>query len=345
MIELQDLCVDLPGFSLRKVSLRVARGEFFTLLGPTGAGKTLVLEAVAGMIPVGGGRILLGGRDVTAMAPEHRGIGIVYQDNALFPNLTVGQNIVYGLRYHRKNGRSPGKDLDFLIDRLSLAPLLKRSVNNLSGGENQRVALARALAVDPAVLLLDEPLSALDPNFREEIRGILKRLHHETGITVLMVTHDFAEAHFLAQRMAVINQGKIEQVGAVGAVFSRPATPFVARFVGMKNIFPAVFERTRAMVGDIAIQLPGPVNGSGCYVAVRPEDIEISPTTGPVAEDNTYLADVTGIMNHGFYSDVALDLSGVPFRAMVQSRRLYQMHLSTGDRVCAHFSPAAVHTL
>lgn len=345
MIRLEDMTVDLPGFCLQKINLTVENGEFFTLLGPTGAGKTLILESIAGLLPISGGRIYLNGRDVTRVAPEHRGIGIVYQDNALFPHLTVKENITFGLRYHKKNGQVPGKNFPVLIDRLSLEPLLNRSVENLSGGERQRVALARALAVDPEVLLLDEPLSALDPGFREEIRGILKRLHTETGITVLMVTHDFAEAHFLAQRAAVIHQGEIEQVGSVAEVFTRPATPFVAGFVGMKNIFPAVFHQNRALVDDLCITLSAPVNGSGKYIAIRPEDIRISPENFSPTVPNTVSGVISGIMNHGFYSEIGIKRADVQFQVMLQSSTLFRMKLSDGDRAFIQFDPSAVHIL
>ncbi|MEJ2723858.1 MAG: ABC transporter ATP-binding protein [Deltaproteobacteria bacterium] len=246
MIRVDKLCIDLPGFSIRSVDLSIEKGEFFTLLGPTGAGKTLVLEAISGLAPVTSGRIVVENREITRIAPEHRGIGIVYQDYALFPHLNVFQNITYGLRYHRMDHRESQKRVERFIEALNLGGLVNRSVSNLSGGERQRVALARALVVSPSVLLLDEPLSALDPNFREDLRKVLKELHCEMGITFLMVTHDFGEALFLADRAAVISQGRIEQVGKTDEVFQRPATPFVAEFVGMKNVFEAVFQGDKA---------------------------------------------------------------------------------------------------
>ena len=180
-------------------------------------------------------------------------MGIVYQDCALFPHLSVARNINFGLRYHRRStpaGRA--RCCDF-IDRLGLASLLDRSVTTLSGGEKQRVALARALATEPTVLLLDEPLSSLDPCFREEIRDLFRSLHRETGLTVLMVTHDFTDAHSLAQRVAVLNNGHVEQVGTVEEVFRRPLTAFVAGFVGMKNVLPVRVENGTHFIGNMAL--------------------------------------------------------------------------------------------
>jgi molybdate/tungstate transport system ATP-binding protein len=218
-------------------------------------------------------------------------------------------------------------------------------VENLSGGERQRVALARALAVNPSVLLLDEPLSALDPNFREEIRCILKRLHATTGITVLMVTHDFAEAHFLAHRTAIIHQGKIEQVGDVAEVFTKPATPFVAGFVGMKNIFPVVFHENQAWMDDLCITLATPVNGSRKYIAIRPENIQISCKKFPGNAPNAFSGVIAKVMNHGFYCEIEIKRDSVKFQVMLQSSTFYQMALSSGDPAFIQFAPSAVHTM
>ncbi len=345
MIQIRDLTVKLPGFILQNIDLRVGKGEFFTLLGPTGAGKTLILESITGMVPIHEGNIAINGKDVLKMPPEKRGVGIVYQDSALFPHLSVRKNIFFGLRYHGKTIRKSGKELDAVIKWFSLENLLDRSVENLSGGEKQRVALARALVVDPAVLLLDEPLSALDPNFRDEIRDILKTLHEKTGITVLMVTHDFAEAHYLAERTAVLNAGRIEQTGTVADVFHRPATPFVARFVGMKNIFPARFVKNFARVADLVFKIPHSDNGWGNYVAIRPEDIRISRKSISKSAENVFNGTVTNIFDKGIYSDIRLDVSGIAFKSILSSSSLYRMNLAEGETVCVAFAPEHVHMM
>jgi molybdate/tungstate transport system ATP-binding protein len=345
MIRVEGLSIHLPGFDLEGVDLSVSEGDFFTLLGPTGAGKTLVLESIAGLVPIDGGRIRIAGRDVSALPPEKRRIGIVYQDSALFPHLTVAENISFGLRYHRKNGKQPGDRIPFLVERFSLYRLLDRSVVHLSGGEKQRVALARALAVDPSVLLLDEPLSALDPNFREEIRDILKGLHRETGITVLMVTHDFAEAQYLAQRTAILNNGGIEQVGDIAAVFTRPRTRFVAEFVGMKNIYAARFDGSSAAVGRLTLTLASPPGKPAGYLAVRPEDVHLNAPGKASEWKNTFDGEVSRIQHQGFFSEVALRAGGIAVKSFVPSSTFLRLGLEPGGPVRWTVDPGDLHVI
>ena len=344
MIRLENMRIDLPGFSIRDVSLTVETGGFFALLGPTGAGKSLVLEAISGLTPVSGGRIWIGDREMTRVPPERRGIGIVYQDSALFPHLNVQKNIVYGLRYFKRDPEDSRKRLDRLVETLNLGHLLHRSVRRLSGGERQRVALARALVVDPDVLLLDEPLSALDPGFREEIRKVLKDLHRETGKTFVMVTHDFAEALFLADRSAVINRGAIEQVGGIEEVFQRPASPFVAGFVGMKNVFEAGFNGSRAHVGDLVMDLEGARDGDYKYVAVRPEDI-ILGRERTAKHANIWPARILRVDNHGPYYEVSARTGSVTFEVLVAKSILMELGLVEGAEVQVSLDPSVIHLL
>ena len=341
MIRIDDLTVRLPGFTLDRVCLTVASGEFFTILGPTGAGKTLILESIAGLVPVSGGRIHVGDREVTDLPPERRGIGIVYQDQALFPHLNVADNVRFGLRYRRRDPDAAAR-FERLVRRLELAPLLERGVAHLSGGERQRVALARALVVGPEILLLDEPLSALDPNFREEIRDLLKRLHRETGITVLMVTHDFSEAHFLAARTAVISAGRIEQVGSVAEVFQRPISPAVAGFVGMKNIFAARFQGTQVHVETVTLDLAAPAPETYRHVAVRPEDIELFPDA-PGAAANSLAGTVFRIDHQGVFCDVRVRCDGVVWQTLVPTGRLMAGGIAEGRPVWLRVPPDRIH--
>ncbi len=347
MICLENLNVSLPSFSLKSIDLTIETGEFFVLIGPTGAGKSLILESIIGMIPVTSGRIMLNGSDITHLAPEQRKISIVYQDQALFPHLSVYKNIVYGLRYCSTNWKDCRQQVDFLIEQLSLHHLLNRSAQNLSGGEKQRVALARALAVNPSVLLLDEPLSALDPNFREEIREILKTLHRKTGITILMVTHDFAETHFLAQKVGVINNGCIEQSGSLKEVFHGPKTPLVADFVGMRNIFPAGFKGNHAQVESLSILLDHPADNHAQYVAIRPEDVHIltDPTALSGRNGNQFDGVVSKILNMGFYCHVRVVANGLNLNAMMTTHDLLAGNIEENDPVILSIDPARIHTL
>jgi molybdate/tungstate transport system ATP-binding protein len=340
MICVEDLAVRLPGFSLERVDLEIAAGEAFALLGPTGAGKTLLLEAIIGAVPVDRGRISIDGRDVTRLPPERRHIGIVYQDQALFPHLTVEDNIRFGRRYCS----GPLPPLRPLTVRLGLERLLGRRIDSLSGGEKQRVALARALAVAPSVLLLDEPLSALDPNFREDIRGLIKALHRDMGITLLMVTHDFAEAHFLTQRTAVMNAGRLEQVGSVDAVFARPQTAFVADFVGMKNLFAACIDADWADLGRLRLRCRRQGNGRGT-VAIRPENVSVSCQPGAGPSVNRLEGRLRSILNRGFYADVRVDVDGLAFFAIDSRRELVRANLAEGDAVYVTIAPEDIHLI
>ncbi len=344
MIEIENLSVDFSGFSLNNIRLSIAKGEFFILLGPTGAGKTVLLEAISGLIPLKKGKIEVEGVDVTHFPPEKRGIGIVYQDHCLFPHLTVLENIRYGLHFHKMKKAEAEERLEWLLKRLNLRPLIDRSPANLSGGELQRVALARALIVKPSVLLLDEPLSALDPNFREEIRIELKRLHQETETTILMVTHDFSEVLFLADRTAVINQGKIEQVGEVAEIFQQPHTSFVAEFVGMKNVFPAKFKDSKALLQNLEIELGRETEDSHGYLAIRPEDIVVSRKRLSSSMRNNFKGVVSRIISQGFYYEIQVRVREVTFRALITKNALFELGLREGKPVYLSFKSTAIHT-
>ncbi len=342
MIEIRDLCVELPGFSLKNIRLSVEDGEFFSLMGPTGSGKSVLLEVMAGLLPVKSGSIHLHGRDITKMPPEKRGFGIVYQDCALFPHLTVRQNISYGLRYQR-NGKSAGDSLDTLAEQLGIRHLLDRSVHGLSGGERQRTALARALIVKPDVLLLDEPMSALDPNFRQDVQNILKNLHDKMGITFLMVTHNFGEVMFLSRSASVIREGRLMQTGRVSEIFERPANPFVAEFVGMKNIFPVNRENGLARLEGLDISI-GNDRGQGSHLAVRPEEIVIlKDEGGNKSRFNTFEATVQSIFPVGFYTEIRLLCSGHLFTAFATGRQAREMELGPDKSVLIFIPETATH--
>ena len=345
MIELQGVRIEVPGFTVADVDLTIEQGEFFCLLGHTGSGKSLLLEAVAGLMPTAAGRILLNGRDVTRLPPERRGIGIVYQDSALFPHLNVRRNIRYGLRHHGQSLAEAKPRLDRIMDLLDLKRLGRRGVSHLSGGERQRVALARALAVQPGVLLLDEPLTALDPNFREEVRRALKDLHREMGLTFLMVTHDFAEALYLAQRVAVIQGGSIRQTGETEEVFRRPATPEVAAFLGMRNIFEAIFGNGTVRFCDLECPFAGHGIEDAAHLALRPEDVAVSKT--PLDTDSwvAFTGRVETMINLGFQFEVGVRVGKALFTAFLTQRALLDMGLREGDEVSVGFDPSHAHAM
>ncbi|WP_435125913.1 ABC transporter ATP-binding protein [Halobaculum sp. D14] len=227
--------------ALDGVSLAVEEGEFFTLVGPSGCGKTTTLRVIAGLEPPTAGTVRFGGDDVADVPTEERGVGIVFQNYALFPHMTVRENVAYGLRFHDPPAdQSVDERVADLLDVVDLAGMGGREPDQLSGGQQQRVALARALAPQPEVLLLDEPMSALDARLREELRRQVKSIQAELGVTTVYVTHDQAEALAVSDRVAVMNDGRVEQVGTPREVYREPATQFVASFVGENNRFAGV---------------------------------------------------------------------------------------------------------
>jgi len=343
MINIENLRVEFPKFCLQDINLSISRGEFFVILGPNGTGKTVLLEAIAGLIPIKRGRIFIGGIEVTHLPPEKRGIGIVYQDYALFPHLTVLENVKYGLHFHEIEKTEAKKRLNHLLDQLNLRSITKRLPTNLSGGELQRVALARALMVKPSVLLLDEPLSALDSNFRGEMQLELKRLHQNINTTFLMVTHDFSEAFSLATRVAVINQGRIEQVGKVTDIFQKPNSPFVAEFVGMKNVFKVKFNGTKALLSDWELELARCVRKSQGYIAIRPEDIAISKEKPSSSMQNSTRGIVSKVLNQGFYYEIHIRTKKITFKALMTKMALFELGITKGVPIYLSFKTSAIH--
>ncbi|MBS3757934.1 MAG: ABC transporter ATP-binding protein [Desulfobacterales bacterium] len=343
MVKLRQLAIELTGFSLGRIDLNVQRGECFVLLGPTGSGKTLTLEAIAGILPISHGRIWINGTDVTRLPPEKRGIGIVYQDFALFPHLSVIENVTYGLRYCRKPHRPSRKRIDELMALTGIDHLSRRDVNTLSGGEKQRVALVRALSVNPSVLLLDEPLSALDRGIRYDIQKLLKSLHRETGTTFLMVTHDFTEAIFLGQRAAVLNNGRIEQAGPIMEILRHPKSPFVAKFVGIPNVFPANFEDNHAVMDGFALKLAHPPSEASTHIAIRPEDIRIHPAR-PEAPANILTGKVIDMADHGPYGEITVETAAATLKATLPRRELLEFYNLPPGEVFLQVPPDGIHT-
>ena len=263
------------------VDLGVAQGEFVSLLGPSGCGKTTLLRIVAGLLGVDRGTVRLDGKDITALPPHRRDVGVVFQNYALFPHLTVAENVAFGLKAHRRSATEINEAVKRFLELVHLSDFADRSVRALSGGQQQRVAVARALAVRPKLLLLDEPFSALDRKLRETMQIELRRLLRELGTTSVFVTHDQDEALTMSDRIAVMNRGAIEQLDTPEAIYRRPATAFALEFVGLSSRLAgtALGTENGLVTVDTAfgrLVAPGSfVKGAPVLLAVRPERIKV----------------------------------------------------------------------
>ncbi len=263
--------------ALTGVDLTMKPGEFIALLGPSGCGKTTVLRTLSGLEQVTEGRILIDGEDIVNVPVNKRDMGMVFQSYSLFPHMTVLENVEFGLRMRKVDAASRARRSTEALEMVGLGHLGGRYAHQLSGGQQQRVALARALVTRPRVLLLDEPLSALDAKVRVQLRDEIRRIQTELGITTLFVTHDQEEALAVADRVAVMNAGNIEQIGTPEELYTAPATPFVANFVGLSNRIPAVLSGHEVTVYGTKMQLLGEAPADGDVLAmVRPEDILIA---------------------------------------------------------------------
>ena len=278
MIEVEDVSKHFGTFAaLDRVSLRVNKGKLVALLGPSGSGKTTLLRILAGLEQPDSGRIRLDGVDATGLGTRDRRVGFVFQHYALFRHMSVAENIAFGLKV-RKGPHRPSKAVitervETLLDLVQLGGLAGRYPSQLSGGQRQRVALARALAVEPRLLLLDEPFGALDAQVRKDLRRWLRHLHDEMGLTGVFVTHDQEEALEVADEVVVMNKGRIEQIGSPSEIYDSPATPFVYRFLGNVNAVPCSVSGGSAVVGGLHVG-GGTVDGGG-VAFVRPHDVEL----------------------------------------------------------------------
>jgi spermidine/putrescine ABC transporter ATP-binding subunit len=291
------------------ISLQVQDGEFFSLLGPSGCGKTTLLRTIAGILQPDSGSIRLGGRDVTRVPIYARNMALVFQSYALFPHLTVFENVAFGLRMRKEKEAAVHKRVESVLELVRLAGFGTRYPAQISGGQQQRVALARALVVHPDLLLLDEPLSNLDARLREEMRTEIRQIQRKVGITTILVTHDIHEAFALSDRIAVLNGGRVEQIGTPSEIYQTPKTRFVAEFAGQANHFEgqvAALDRGRALVETGAgVSFWVSVNGGAMRqgepvrVMLRPERVRFDPAPGAnrfkaQIEDATYLGGTTG---------------------------------------------------
>jgi len=308
--------------AVRGLDLEIREGEFFTLLGPSGCGKTTALRSLAGFIQPTAGRIFIGDRDVTNVASEKRGVGMVFQNYALFPSMNVRENIAFGLAVRKAPKAEQRRLVDEIADRTGLASAqLDKNVAELSGGQQQRVAIARALVLTPKILLLDEPLSNLDAKLRVQLREQLKQLQNEVGVTTVYVTHDQEEALTLSDRIAVLDAGQLQQVGTPEEIYDRSATSFVCRFIGESNrLTPAVLRRLResAAASDAASDLPLLDENAESYV--RPEKVAVTvgaPASGAAEGVLSVTGTVEGRTYHGSHSVYTVMVDDAALRVSV----------------------------
>jgi molybdopterin-binding protein len=358
VIDARGLSARVGSFRLDDVTFTVPKGAYGVVIGPAGSGKTTLLETIAGITPQTGGSLSLDGKPATALPPELRSLGLVYQHGFLFPHLSVEANIAYGA--------SDTELAREVATRLGAWGLRDRAVESLSGGERQLVALARALARQPSILLLDEPFSALDPRRRETTRRELRRIHREWGLTVLQVTHDFTEAGLLGDIAILLDSGRVLQSGRPDEVFRKPASSYVAEFLGAENVFAG----TARVLPDLSpdFQLGSDSNfGAGhhavefrtgpltiyavansvetpSYAVIRAEEVQLSlEAQASTSARNHFRGRITEISTLGALTRVSLEVDGTPLVAALTTRSAQELALAVGVEAYASFKAMAVH--
>jgi len=319
--------------ALEDVSLEVPGGELLALLGPSGSGKTTLLRIIAGLETADSGSVLYHDEDVTGRSVRDRNVGFVFQHYALFRHMTVFENIAFGLRVRRRPDREVKERVNELLRLIQLESLGRRYPSQLSGGQRQRVALARALAAEPKLLLLDEPFGALDAKVRQELRTWLRRLHHEIHVTSIFVTHDQEEAFEVADRVVVMNKGKIEQVGSPQEVFDHPATSFVMDFLGNVNVFHGRVEAGRAHVGGLDVDYPEHTDSDArpATAYVRPHELDVHRQS---MNGSSIRASVVRINSMGAAVRVGLQGdNGEPLQVDLNRDRFAELNLAVGETV------------
>ncbi|MFA5332781.1 MAG: ATP-binding cassette domain-containing protein [Methanoregula sp.] len=348
MLRIESLTITLGEFTVRDVSLEIRPDEYFIILGPTGAGKTVLLETIAGIHVPDAGKIFLGDREITATEPRLRNIGMVYQDYMLFPHLTVEENIAFGLKLRKVSREEQHALVNEMYALLEIGHLARRYPGSLSGGEQQRVALARALVLKPEILLLDEPMSALDGRTRERMRRELSRIRKLTGTTIVQITHHFDEVFALADRIAIMREGQIIQVGETTEVFLHPSNTFIAEFLGIGNIIRG----TATKAGNIFQVIPekGPVffTASGMagevVATLHAEDVILSQEPFASSARNCLAGTVLELVPSGSTVRVILDV-GFPLMALLTRESCRDLNLQPGCRMYATFKASAMHVI
>ncbi len=348
-IELREIVKKFGALeAVSNVSLKIRDGELFTLLGPSGCGKTTILRLIGGFHQSDQGVISFGGKNVTGIPPYERNIGMVFQNYALWPHMTIYDNVAYGLKLKKVSKGDIGNKVTHALGLVNLKGLETRYPGQLSGGQQQRVALARALVLNPDVLLLDEPLSNLDAKIRLQVRAEIRKLQKELAITTIYVTHDQEEALTLSDRIAVINQGVVQQIGTPWDLYERPANPFVADFIGINNLIPGQVEDGNGDAGAVKVKTAVGLftsesdsrlrQGDKCMLCVRPETASIEETAqGPECNAVCGAVSFASFIGNAIRYDVEME-NGATFRVDIQNPRNHKPH-GIGDRVQVVFSP------
>jgi len=338
----------LGDFHLHDISFTVETGEYFVILGPTGAGKTIILEMIAGIHTPDQGRIRWNDENITRAEPRDRNIAVVYQDYMLFPHLTVRENIGFGLRQRRTEQQAIRQAVDATAGLLGIDHLLGRYPATLSGGEQQRVALARALILKPRVLLLDEPMNALDSSMRERMRKELARIHQLTGTTVIQITHHFEDVFALADRVAIMREGRIVQIGEPSEVFWHPEDTFVAGFVGIGNLIKGMAKKAGNLTGittDSGVTIIAASGADGPVIAtLHAEDVIVSKDRVASGTRNCLPGTVLDLVPSESTIKIIIDV-GFPLAALLTRESCRELEISRNSRVYATFKASAIHVI
>jgi len=339
MLCVRDIGKGLQDFTLHGISFVVEDGDYFVLLGASGVGKTVLLELLAGLTTPDSGQILWDGQDITDERIQHRRMGLVYQDQALFPHMTVHQNIAFGLRPKKLRPAVLRVRVEELAADVNVSDLLHRYPGTLSGGESQRVALARTLATQPRCLLLDEPLSSLDTQSRSDLQALLRSLHRD-GYTVIHVTHEYKEAMALASRVAIMEKGTVTQVGTPSDVFHHPKSEFVARFVGIRNSFEGRLEAPADVNGalsqfvteGITFEVQSDASSGTGFLVFRSEDLVVSQTREDSGAQNCFPGTVIDMAPARLGAELSIDI-GVKLTALVTTEAVQRLGVERGRDV------------
>ncbi len=347
MVRIENLHIEFDSFLLKNISFNVKKGEYFMLLGASGSGKSVLLESIAGLVKLSNGKIILNNTDITNTSIQKRKVGLVFQDFALFPHLSVAQNISYPLKIRKTKTSIIKEKVNQLACEMNIDHLLNRTPETLSGGEKQRVALARTLTLNPDILLLDEPLSSIDISLKSELRTILRRLN-KNGQTIIHVTHDYEEAISLASHIAIIHKGKIIQTGTPTEVFTNPKNKFVANFGGIKNFYKVKLEEnplketTKACItNNISFEILTKLYAKTGHVLIGQKNILITKSPQHTSTINQFKGTIHEIIPARFGYDIVVNC-GILFYVAITTDTFNELKYKEGQNVWVAFNPSAV---